>query len=241
METLNILLDATLKKGDYIGFTFFIGYMAMLAASIFFIVERSTVNDKWKTSLLISALITFIAAVHYYYMRDIWLEFKESPTQLRYIDWTLTVPLMCIEYFLILKPAGAKTGMLTRLIFGSVLMLVAGYLGEAVYVDQNIMWGCISTLGWAVIIYEIYMGEASKLAAASTNEGVKSCFKVMRWFTLVGWAIYPIGYMMLPGNLLSSMHGNIDLAYNIADAVNKIGFGLVVYSIAKGATAAEAK
>ncbi|MFM2441932.1 MAG: hypothetical protein RL449_573, partial [Bacteroidota bacterium] len=66
-------------------------------------------------------------------------------------------------------------------------------------------------------------------------------YNVMRWFTLVGWAIYPIGYMMLPGNLLSGFSGNIDLVYNIADAVNKIGFGLVVYSIAKGATAAEAK
>lgn len=248
METLNILLNATLAKGDYIGFTFFTGYMAMLAASIFFIVERGTVNDKWKTSLLISALITFIAAVHYFYMRGVWLDTfnpttgaGQSPTEFRYIDWTLTVPLMCIEYFLILKPAGAKTGMLTRLIFGSVVMLVAGYLGETVYVTQNVMWGCISTLGWALIIYEIYLGEASKLAAASTNADVKTGFKVMRWFTLVGWAIYPIGYMMLKGNLLESYTGNIDLAYNIADAVNKIGFGLVVYSIAKGATAAEAK
>jgi bacteriorhodopsin len=118
-------------------------------------------------------------------------------------------------------------------------MLVAGYIGEAVVPAQNVMWGIISTLGWALIIYEIYMGEASKLAAASTNENVKSGYNVMRWFTLVGWAIYPIGYMMLPGNLLSGFAGNIDLAYNIADAVNKIGFGLVVYSIAKGATASE--
>ena len=211
----------------------------MLAASIFFIVERGTVNDKWKTSLLISALITFIAAVHYFYMRGVWLDTHESPTQFRYIDWTLTVPLMCIEYYLILKPAGAKSGMLSRLIFGSVVMLVAGYIGEAVVPAQNVLWGIISTLGWALIIYEIYVGEASKLAAASTNEHVKSGYNVMRWFTLVGWAIYPVGYMMLPGNLLSGFSGNIDLAYNIADAVNKIGFGLVVYSIAKGASASE--
>ncbi len=155
METLNILLNGTLAAGDYIGFTFFTGYMSMLAASIFFIVERGTVNDKWKTSLLISALITFIAAVHYFYMRGVWLDTHESPTQFRYIDWTLTVPLMCIEYFLILKPAGAKTGMLSRLIFGSVVMLVAGYIGEAVVPAQNVMWGIISTLGWALIIYEI--------------------------------------------------------------------------------------
>jgi len=247
METLNILLNGTLQAGDYIGFTFFTGYMSMLAASIFFMVERGTVADKWKTSLLISSLITFIAAVHYFYMRGVWLEQGVSPTQFRYIDWTLTVPLMCIEYYLILKPAGAKSGMLTRLIFGSIVMLVAGYIGEAVSPESNVLWGVISTLGWAIIIYEIYMGEASKLAAASTNSHVKSGYNVMRWFTLVGWAIYPIGYMMLPGNLLAGLaegadlakSSPVDLAYNIADAINKIGFGLVVYSIAKGASASE--
>lgn len=247
MSNLAILLEVALQAGDYIGFTFFTGYMSMLAASIFFIVERGTVTDKWKTSLLVSALITFIAAVHYYYMRGVWLDTHTSPTQYRYIDWTLTVPLMCIEYYLILKPAGAKGGMLVRLIVGAVIMLVAGYIGEAVVPAQNVIWGVISTLGWALIIYEIYMGEASKLAAATTNEAVKTGYNVLRWFTLVGWAIYPIGYMLLPGNLLSgfvegvdlSKSSPVDLAYNIADAVNKIGFGLVIYSIAKGATAAE--
>jgi bacteriorhodopsin len=247
MERLLVLLDGTLQAGDYIGFTFFTGYMSMLAASIFFIVERGTVSDKWKTSLLVSALITFIAAVHYFYMRGVWLETATSPTQFRYIDWTLTVPLMCIEYYLILKPAGAKGGMLVRLLIGSIIMLVAGYLGEAVYVEQNVLWGIISTLGWALIIYEIYAGEASKLAAATNSQVVKTGYNVLRWFTLVGWAIYPIGYMLLPGNLF---HGfvegvdltkasPVDLAYNIADAVNKIGFGLVIYSIAKSATAEE--
>lgn len=247
MNNLGILVDAVLQSGDYIGFTFFTGYMSMLAASIFFIVERGTVSDKWKTSLLISALITFIAAVHYYYMRGIWLETATSPTQFRYIDWTLTVPLMCIEYYLILKPAGASTGMLVRLIFGAVVMLVAGYIGEAVVPAQNIIWGVISTLGWALIIYEIYAGEAAKLASASNSEAVKKGYNVLRWFTLVGWAIYPIGYMLLPGNLLSGLvegvdltkSSPVDLAYNIADAVNKIGFGLVIYAIAKGATEAE--
>jgi sensory rhodopsin len=248
MSTINFLFNGSLQAGDYIGFTFFTGYMSMLAASIFFIVERGTVNDKWKTSLLISALICFIAAVHYYYMRGLWLETGTSPTQFRYIDWTLTVPLMCIEYFLILKPAGAKSGMLLRLIFGAIVMLVAGYIGEAISPGSNVLWGIISTLGWLVIIYEIYMGEASKLVNSSNNVAVIEGYKVMRWFTLVGWAIYPIGYCMLPGNILHSFvegadftkNSPVDLAYNIADAINKIGFGLVVYSIAKNATAAEA-
>jgi sensory rhodopsin len=245
MNPLVLIAEAALKAGDYIGFTFFTGYMAMFAAAIFFIVERGTVSDKWKTSLLISALITFIAAVHYYYMRGVWLETGTSPTQFRYIDWSLTVPLMCVEYFLILRPAGAKTGMLVRLLVSSVVMLVTGYIGEAIQPQANILWGVISSVAWGVIIYEIYFGEASKLAKATNNAAVTSGYNVLRWFTLVGWAIYPIGYMMLPGNLLSGFMtaggatSPIDLVYNIADAVNKIGFGLVVYTIAKNATAAE--
>jgi bacteriorhodopsin len=247
MNILNLLLNGALQAGDYIGFTFFTGYMSMLAASLFFFIERGQVLDKWKTSLTVSALITFIAAVHYFYMRGIWLETATSPTQFRYIDWTLTVPLMCVEYYLILKPAKASTGMLWRLLLGSIVMLVAGYIGEAVQPSSNVMWGIISTLGWAVIIYEVYFGEASKKAAESTSEAVRSGYSVMRWFTLVGWAIYPIGYMLLPGNLLSGLvegvdltkSSPVDLAYNIADAVNKIGFGLVVYTIAKNATAQE--
>jgi bacteriorhodopsin len=168
-------------------------------------------------------------------MRGVWLETGTSPTQFRYIDWTLTVPLMCVEYYLLLRPAGAKSGMMWRLILASVVMLVAGYFGEAVQPENNVMWGVISTIGWAGIIWEIYMGEAKSLASASDNAAVKSAFTQLRWFTLVGWAIYPIGYMLLPGNLLSGMGippSNMDLIYNIGDAVNKIGFGLVVYTMA---------
>ena len=66
-----ILLFSGLAANDYVGFTFFIGYMAMFAASVFFLFERQQVEGKWKTSLLIAGLITLIASVHYYYMRDV--------------------------------------------------------------------------------------------------------------------------------------------------------------------------
>jgi hypothetical protein len=58
---------------------------------------------------LVSGLITGIAAVHYYYMRDFYLQTGTSPTAFRYVDWTLTVPLMCVEFYLLTKPFGAKT------------------------------------------------------------------------------------------------------------------------------------
>ncbi|MEQ8927444.1 MAG: bacteriorhodopsin-like [Fulvivirga sp.] len=245
-----ILVDMmTIPKDDPVAFTFFTGYMAMFAASVFFFFERQSVSDKWKTSLLVSGLITMIAAVHYYYMRDYYAATGENPTALRYIDWTLTVPLMCVEFYLLTKAAGAKVSLLWKLIAASVLMLVAGYIGEA-FVPLNadgtaaagatghsVMWGVISTIGYLYILYTAWFGEVKTLGDASGNPQVVKGIKILAWFVLVGWAIYPIGYMCMPGGWLNTGLGwtssNVDLFYNIADAINKIGFGLVIYSVAK--------
>lgn len=240
------MLLELLRPGDYTGFTFFIGSMAMLAASIFFFMEMWNVDGKWRTSLLVSGLITFIAAVHYYYMRDFWAVNQTSPTEFRYIDWILTVPLMCVEFYLILKSFGAKISLLWKLIAYSVLMLVAGYLGETVFRSSSPLWGFISTIGYVGILYEVWLGSAKKLANNSNDPALQGAFKALGWFVLVGWAIYPIGYMTIEGSgwlsgVLSS--SSMDIIYNIGDAVNKIGFGLVIYSLAvssKSAAAAKA-
>ena len=239
MESLNwfnSLLLADLQAGDVVGFTFFTGYMSMFAASVFFFMERSQVDAKWKTSLLVSGLITMIAAVHYFYMRGVWLETKTSPTEFRYIDWTLTVPLMCVEFYLLIKPYGGKVGTMYKLIAYSVLMLVAGYIGEAIDVNNTILWGVVSTLGYLGIVYEATAGDVKKVADASNIPAVANAVRLLRNFVVVGWAIYPIGYMCMPGNLLASTGWNLDLIYNIGDAVNKIGFGLVVYGAAMTAS-----
>ena len=89
----------TIASDNYVAFTFFIGTMAMMAASVFFFLELNNTSPKWRTSVLVSGLITFIAAVHYYYMRGYNLETGESPTFFRYVDWILTVPLMCVEFY----------------------------------------------------------------------------------------------------------------------------------------------
>jgi bacteriorhodopsin len=226
-------LTAKMLPTDYVGFTFFVGCMAMMAASAFFFLSLSQFDKKWRTSVLVSGIITFIAAVHYYYMRDYWASFGESPTFFRYVDWILTVPLMCLEFYLILKIAGAKKSLLSKMIFYSVIMLVTGYFGEAVYPGSAQIWGLISGIAYFAIVYEIWLGEASKLAKAAGGN-VLEAHKILCWFVLVGWAIYPLGYMLGTEGWYTSMlgKGNVDVAYNIADAINKIGFGLVIYSLA---------
>ncbi|MFW5726778.1 MAG: bacteriorhodopsin, partial [bacterium] len=199
--------------------------------------------DKWKTSLIVSGLVTFIAGVHYFYMRDTYMATGESPTAYRYIDWTLTVPLLMVEFYLLLRPAGAKLGLLWKLVFASLFMLIAGYIGEAFYADNggmNILWGIISTVFYVYILYEVYAGEGKRLAQNSSSS-IQSAQTKITWFVFAGWAIYPIGYMLLDGNLLAGLADTlpIDLVYNVGDAVNKIGFGLVTYSAAMSMTKQE--
>ncbi|MCH6200466.1 bacteriorhodopsin-like [Aquiflexum sp. LQ15W] len=237
---MNTLLTADLIgldkiiNSDPVAITFFMGYMAMFASAVFFFVERSSVSDKWKTSLLVSGLITGIAAVHYYYMRDFYLQTGQSPTAFRYVDWTLTVPLMCVEFYLLTKPFGAKTSTLTKLILASLLMLVTGYIGETSGIESNVMWGIFSTVGYLYIVYEVFAGDVAKLAKSSDSPALGRAMFLLKIFITLGWSIYPLGYMVLPGNLLSGAFevSSIDLFYNLADAINKIGFGLVIYSVA---------
>ncbi|MDJ0366566.1 bacteriorhodopsin [Hymenobacter sp. H14-R3] len=244
----SILLDVMrIPVDDPVAFTFFTGYMAMMAAAVFFLFERGTVADKWKTSLLISGLITGIASVHYYYMRDYYVSTHETPVALRYIDWTLTVPLMVIEFYLLVRAAGAKIALLWKLILAAVFMLVCGYIGEAFTdgsMSHSMIWGSLSTLGYLYILYTAWLGEVAQLAAKTDSVAVQKGVRALAWFILVGWAIYPIGYMAMPGGLLGSNGGlgilnahSLDLIYNIGDAINKIGFGLVVYGIARSESA----
>ena len=235
MEHLKIAAD------NYVAFTFFIGTMAMMAASVFFFFELSNTSPKWRTSVLVSGLITLIAAVHYYYMRGYNLETGDSPTFFRYVDWILTVPLMCVEFYLITKKGGAKISLLWKLITLSVVMLVTGYLGETVCRGSSVFWGVVSGVAYFYIVYLIWFGEVAKLAATSGPQVLKAT-KILSWFVLVGWAIYPLGYILgTPGGLFgiqlvanpaAASHA-MDIVYNIADAVNKIGFGLVIYNLSR--------
>jgi len=234
-----------IANNNYVAFTFFVGCMAMMAASVFFFFEVSNTTKKWRTSVLVSGLITFIAAVHYFYMRDYNLQTGQSPTFFRYVDWILTVPLMCVEFYLITKKAGAKISLLWKLIAASLFMLITGYIGEAIYQTekQSWIWGFVSGLAYFYIVYLIWFGDIARLAK-NAGAAVARANKTLAWFVLVGWAIYPIGYIAgTEGGLFGFrvLEGiSLDVLYNIGDAVNKIGFGLVIYALAQTDKVADA-
>ena len=221
----------TLKSDDYVGISFWLISMALVASTAFFFLETQRVDGKWKTSLTVSGLVTLIAAVHYFYMRDVWVMTGETPTVYRYIDWLITVPLLMIEFYLILRAITAVSGgVFWRLMIGTLVMLVGGYAGEIGYINA---WAgfIIGMLGWAYILYEIFAGEASRVAAEKAPASVQSAFSTMRWIVTIGWAIYPLGYFM--GYLNGAVSDEaLNVIYNIADVWNKIAFGVIIWNVA---------
>ena len=230
--------SAMLQSGDFVGYSFWLISMALAASTIFFLMEALRLGGKWATSLTVSALVTFIAAFHYFYMRDVWVTTGNTPTDFRYIDWLLTVPLLMIEFYLILRAITAVSGgIFWRLSIGTLVMLVGGYLGEAGYMNVTVGF-VIGMAGWAYILYEIFAGEAGRVASEQASDSVKSAFSTMRWIVTIGWAIYPLGYFFgyMSGGASMEM---LNIIYNLADVLNKIAFGVIIWNVA--VTESEAK
>lgn len=241
MEMLNFIFDAaSVSPGDFTGFTFFIGSVSMLAATVWFLMQHGQVDKKFKDSMLVAALITGIAAVHYFYMREQWVLTGESPTELRYIDWILTVPLMVVE-FALLTGVGMR-----KLFWASVVMLVTGYFGESgVMGGTATMWGTASAVAYFYMAYEvgcltIFGGPTGAVGSAlnSASGKIPSAGRMLQWFVLVGWAIYPLGYLMGTDagqwyEGMSNIALDMNVVYNVGDAINKIGFGMAVWSAAR--------
>jgi bacteriorhodopsin len=220
--------SGSLSPTDYTGISFWLATAIMLAATVFFFVERDRAQGKWKTSLTIAGLVTGIAFWHYLYMRNVWVDTGTSPTVFRYIDWLITVPLQIVEFYVILAAVTVvSVRVFWKLLAYSLLMLVGGYLGEAELIPAMLGF-FLGMVGWLLIIFEIFAGDASKLNANSGNLASQKAFKTIRNIVTFGWAIYPIGYLLAMAGIDFAWL-NIDIVYNLADLVNKAAFGLAIW------------
>ena len=230
---INLIEMSGMSPADLTGFTFFVVNMALIAAALFFWMERDNVNAKWKTSLTVSFLVCFIAAIHYIYMRN------AGGTELvaiRYIDWLITVPLLMVElYIVLLAVTNVSAGVFHRLLGFSTLMLVFGYLGETKVVSHVIGFGG-GMLFWGLCLRELWSGEAAEANAGSKNAAGHYAYDSLKKIVTFGWIIYPAGYAL--GYFTGDMNGPsnmnvVNQVYNLADFVNKILPGVIVWAAAR--------
>ena len=221
-----------LATDDYVAISFWLISMGMLAATAFFFMEQANDGAQWRRSVNVAGLVTGVAFIHYMYMRTVWVETGDTPTVYRYIDWLITVPLQTIQFYLILSALRkVDSNIFWRLLMGSLVMLLGGFLGETEEIPE-LLGFTIGVAGWIYILYEIFSGEAGKAAAKSGNKPLVTAFSALRMIVTIGWAIYPLGYIfgyLLEGAINSN---TLNIIYNLADFVNKIAFGLIIWSCA---------
>ena len=219
---------ALLQPDDFVGFTFWLVSIACLATTAFFFLEHGSVAPAWKTSIVVAGIVTGIAFIHSMYVGNIWVVTGNSPIIYRYVDWLITMPLLTIQFYLVLSAVKkVSSKIFWKLLIGTLVIVCGGYAGEAGYILPFLGF-VIWMSGWIYILYEIFSGEAGKLVDKSTNKAFVTAFETMRMIVTIGWAIYPLGYVF--GYLTGGVDSNtLNVIYNFADFINKIAFGLVIW------------
>merc|ERR1711923_27243 len=193
---------------------------SMMSTTMYLWVRAGAVQDKYKSAVFISGLVTFIAAYHYFRIFNSWVEaysyslgeVKDGAAEVtdpeltgfpfndayRYMDWLLTVPLLLIEILLVMnvdeKTFNSKAWVLG---LGSALMIVSGYYGELVVTgDLTPRWACwfLSMAFFLYIVYELLVG----LSAATNMEAdpvIAGKIKTAQVMTVISWCTYPIVYL----------------------------------------------
>ena len=116
-------MPEVLSASDVVGGSFWLLSTTMIAASFFFLMERKVVAAKWHTSVTLAGVVTLIAAVQYFYMRDLWLSTGTAPIIMRYLDWMLSFPLQVVMFYVVvaaLRPVSAA--LFWRLLVGALVM-----------------------------------------------------------------------------------------------------------------------
>jgi hypothetical protein len=98
--------ESFLQIGDLVGATFFFSSLALLIVSLFIFLQLRGIDKKWKLPVLIAALVPLVAALNSFYRRNYWIITQTDPVEFRFFDWFLTVPLMAITFYFLLRPLG---------------------------------------------------------------------------------------------------------------------------------------
>jgi len=222
---------------------------SMMATTLFLWMRVPAINAKYRTALIISGLVTFIAAYHYMRIFNSWTEAydytldKEDPQltgvpfndAYRYMDWLLTVPMLLMEIVLVMKLSDEEASQkCLTLGVSSAAMIILGYPGELIVSGNlGVRWLCwfLAMLPFCYIVQELLVGLAAA-TNAETNDKVRSLVFRAQWFTVVSWLTYPVVYIFpMVGIGGSGAVVAIQVGYCISDIISKCGVGLIIYSI----------
>jgi bacteriorhodopsin len=224
----------------------------MLATTVYTLVSQPRVLAKYRTALVMSSMVTFIAGYHYLRIFDSFKHASEGGKVLldgsqdafneayRYVDWLLTVPRLLVEVIAVLALAKeVSRSLIMRLVPASAAMIALGYPGE-ISSDQNtqVLYGVLSTLPFIYILYVLFVELGKSLERQPA--GVAETIGRLRLLLIATWGVYPIAYIFnIVGDQTASSFVAVQVGYTIADILAKCVFGLTILKIAKMKSVAE--
>ncbi|KAI0132833.1 bacteriorhodopsin [Xylariales sp. AK1849] len=139
----------------------------------------------------------------------------------RYVDWSLTTPLLLLDLSLL---AGLNGASILIAIVADLIMVLTGLFAAFGDVDsQRWGWYTIACIAYLVIIYQIARNGST--AVAKKDAKTKRFFSLLAGFTLILWTIYPIVWGVADGAWNVSVDTEI-VAYAVLDILAKPVFGL---------------
>lgn len=138
----------------------------------------------------------------------------------RYVDWSVTTPLLLLDLTLMAGLSGAN---ILVAIIADIIMVLTGLF--AAYGDTDgqkwgwYAWACIAYL---VIVYQVAVNGQS--AAASKDGKTKAFFGAIAGFTFVLWTVYPIIWGIADGGRIVGLDTEI-ISYAVLDVLAKPVFG----------------
>ncbi|MEM9984484.1 MAG: bacteriorhodopsin [Bacteroidota bacterium] len=237
METQNDVLrnpDSFMQVGDLVASTFLLSTVALFGVAVFILVQFRLVPARWKLPVLISAFVPLAAGAFSLFRTNYWITTLTNPVEFRFFDWFFTVPLMAIVFYYLLKPIGGRRWMFFALAASALWMLGFGYLGESLQPERSSLWGSLGSIGFAAIVGVIYGAGYPKIFQPNVASAHRKGYLLLSIILPLGWCVYPIGYMTVPGNVWEGVLSvnTVAIMYNLADIFNKGGLALVVAYIA---------
>jgi bacteriorhodopsin len=143
----------------------------------------------------------------------------------RYIDWSVTTPLLLLDLGFL---AGMNGADLLIAIVADVIMILTGLFAAFGSTDgQKWGWYAISCFAYLVVLWQLVI--SGRRAVLGKDNSTGKLFATIGGFTLILWTLYPVVWALGEGTRQWSVDGEI-VAYAILDVLAKpiFGFWLLV-------------
>jgi bacteriorhodopsin len=240
-KTSSLLLMATLASTAYaeaeqltdLGHSvLWIAFFGLFIPTVYFYNAAMQMKSGQRYFHVLTMMITAIASLAYLTMATGYgvttIEGGRPFLYARYIDWTLTTPLMLLD---LCGLAGAGLDTTVMLVGLDILMIVAGVIGAFVPGQNKYLFFLFGMVVFMPIIY--FLSVTLKAKAKETGEAASAVFNKTASLTVFTWSAYPVVWVLAEGMGVLSPDMEC-IVYTALDITAKSFFGFLIVNARDG-------